>query len=208
MSTILIFAGGDLPRADIADEIPSADLILAADSGFDIAVHLGFRVDVLIGDLDSIATFPIPDDVVIERYPADKEQTDLDLALELSLREDPERVVVVAGTGGRFDHEVSTIGLLCSARWSAIDELEWVSSRGRAHVVRRRRRIHGDLGATVSLIPVGGPVTGVTTSGLRWELAGAQLPAGSTRGVSNVMAAPVAEIEIEGGTLLVVLPAP
>jgi thiamine pyrophosphokinase len=206
MSTILIFAGGDLPEADLADELPSPDLILAADSGYDIAIHLGFRVDILVGDLDSIVTSPIPDHVVIERYPTDKDQTDLDLALELALREDPERVVVIGATGGRFDHEISTAGLLCSERWAAIDELEWVSSRGRVYVVRRRRIIHGDVGATVSLIPVGGAVTGINTSGLRWELAGGELPPGSTMGVSNVMRVPVADIQIESGCLLVVFP--
>ena len=206
MSTILIFAGGDLPGADLADELPSADLILAADSGYDAADHLGFKVDVLIGDLDSITTSPIPDHVVVERYPVDKDQTDLDLALELAMREDPERVVVIGGTGGRIDHEMSTLGLICSDRWSAVDELEWVSSRGRAYVVRRRRIIHGDIGATVSLVPVGGAVTGIRTSGLQWELAGEDLRSGSTMGVSNVMRAPVADIKIETGCLLVVFP--
>ena len=206
MSTILIFAGGDLPEADLADELPSADLILAADSGYDLAAHLGFRVDVLIGDLDSIVTSPIPDHVVVERYPVDKDQTDLELALELALREDPDRVVVIGGTGGRFDHEIATVGLICSDRWSGVDELEWVSSRGRAYVVRRRRIIHGDVGATVSLVPVGGAVAGISTSGLQWELAGAGLKHGSTRGVSNVMRAPVADIQVEAGCLLVVFP--
>jgi len=206
MSTILIFAGGDLPEADLADELPSADLILAADSGYDLAVHLGFSVDVLIGDLDSITTSPVPGHVVVERYPVDKDQTDLDLALELALREDPERVVVIGGTGGRFDHEISTVGLICSDRWSAIDDLEWVSTRGRAYVVRRRRIIHGDVGATVSLVPVGGAVAGIKTSGLQWELAGEDLPPGSTMGVSNVMRGPVTDIQVEAGCLLVVFP--
>lgn len=206
MSTILIFAGGDPADADLADELPSPDLILAADSGYDLAVHLGFRVDVLVGDLDSIVTSPIPDHVVVERYPTDKDQTDLDLALELALRENPERVVVIGGTGGRVDHEISTAGLICSERWAGIDELEWVSSRGRVYVVRRRRIIHGDIGATVSLIPVGGAASGIKTSGLQWDLDGGDLPAGSTMGVSNVMRAPVADIQLETGCLLVVFP--
>lgn len=206
MDTILIFAGGDLPEDGIADELPSADLVVAADSGYDAAVHLGFRVDVLVGDLDSIVAAPIPGHVIIERHPEDKDQTDLDLALELAMREDPSRVVVIGGTGGRFDHETSTIGLLCSGRWSLVDDLDWVSSRGRAYVVHRRRVLHGDVGATVSLIPVGGTVSGVTTSGLRWDLDGDTLDAGTTRGVSNVLRAPVADIRIDSGCLLVVFP--
>ena len=206
MDTMLIFAGGDLPHPDLADELPSADLVVAADSGYDLALHLGYRVDVLVGDMDSISAVPIPDQVRIEHHPIDKDQTDLDLALDLALREDPARVVVVGGTGGRFDHEVSTSGLLCSDRWVAIDEIDWVSPRGWAHVVRRRRILHGDVGATVSLIPIGGPAIGVATSGLQWELNGEDLDPGSTRGVSNVMKAPFAEVRLESGCLLVVFP--
>jgi thiamine pyrophosphokinase len=206
MDTVLIFAGGDVPEPGLADELPVADLVLAADSGYDVAVHLGVRVDVLVGDLDSVTTSPIPDDVVIERYPVDKDQTDLDLALELAMREDPARVVVIGGTGGRFDHEISAIGLIGSDRWAGIDELDWISPRGRAYVVRRRRILHGDVGATVSLVPVGGPVTGLTTVGLQWELDGDDLQPWTTRGVSNVMRGPVADIRIDSGCLLVVFP--
>jgi thiamine pyrophosphokinase len=56
----------------------------------------------------------------------------------------------------------------------------------------------------VSLIPIGGVATGVTTGGLKWELSGDDLEPGSTRGLSNVMRAPVADIKLESGCLLVV----
>jgi thiamine pyrophosphokinase len=112
--------------------------------------------------------------------------------------------MVIGAGGGRFDHELATAGLLCSERWAGIEEIDWVSSRGRAHVVRRRRILHGDIGALISLVPVGGAVTGITTRGLQWELGGEGLEAGSTRGVSNVMRAPVADIRVESGCLLVV----
>jgi thiamine pyrophosphokinase len=205
MDTILVFAGGDHPDVDLSQEIPSADLVMAADSGYDAAVSLGYAVDVLVGDLDSIGAEHLPGHVVIERHPRDKDQTDLDLALELAMRDEPHRVVVVGGSGGRLDHELATASLICDERWSDV-EMDWVSSRGRAHVIRRHRTVHGDVGATVSLLAVGGPVTGLTTRGLRWELNGARFEPGSTWGVSNVMQAPVADIRIGSGCLLVVFP--
>jgi thiamine pyrophosphokinase len=206
MDTILIFAGGDPPDPDLAQEVPTADLVMAADSGYDAAISLGYAVDVLVGDLDSIATDPIPGHVVIERHPRDKDQTDLDLALELALRDEPSRVVVVGGTGGRLDHELATASLICDERWSEV-ELDWVSSRGRAHVIRRRRIVQGDVGSIVTLLPLGGPVTGLTTRGLRWELAEATFEPGTTWGVSNEMQTPIADIKVRSGCLLVVFPA-
>jgi thiamine pyrophosphokinase len=206
MDTILIFAGGDPPEPDLAQEIPAADLVMAADSGYDAAISLGYAVDVLVGDLDSIVTRTVPGHVVVERHPADKDQTDLDLALELAMRDEPSRVVVVGGTGGRLDHELATASLICDERWSEI-EVDWVSSRARAHVIRRRRIVHGDVGSIVTLLAVGGPVSGLTTRGLKWELANATFEPGSTWGVSTLMQTPIADIKVGSGCLLVVFPA-
>ena len=206
METILIFSGGARPGYGLVDDLPTPDLIVAADSGYDVAVELGFRVDVVVGDMDSLATDPLPDHVIVEKHSVDKNQTDLDLALELAIREDPVRVVIVGGTGGRHDHELATFQMLCSDRWAAIDELDWFSDRSRTHVIHHRRILHGDVGTTLSLIPLGSDATGVTTKGLRWELLDEALKVGSTRGVSNVMRSPIADIRVETGCLLVVIP--
>jgi thiamine pyrophosphokinase len=207
MDTVLIFAGSESPQFEMSEELPKPDLVVAADSGYDYAVRLGFRVDVLIGDMDSISEIEVPGHVIVERHPTDKDASDLDLALDLVVRDAPERVVIVGGAGGRLDHELSTAGLLCSDRWRRIDEVDWVSTRGWAYVVRRRRIIHGDVGSTLSLIPMGGDVSDVHTSGLRWDLAGHTLVYGGTTGLSNVMRAPVADVRIGEGCLLAVIAA-
>lgn len=207
METVLIFTGGDSPSEALADELPTPELVIAADSGYDLAVRTGFAVDVLVGDMDSIATDVIPGHVIVERHPIDKDATDLELALARVAIEHPQRVVIVGGAGGRVDHELATAQLLCSDRWEAIEEIEWVTGRGWAYVVKGRRIIHGDVGQIVSLIPMGGPAIGVSTRGLRWDLADATIQAGSTWGVSNEFAGPVADIRIDSGCLLAVIPA-
>ena len=183
-----------------------SDLTIAADSGYDRAVELGFKVDVLIGDLDSIESELMPNHLIVERYPVDKNATDLELAISRVLVEQPQRLVVVGGAGGRIDHELGTAQLLCSKQWSSIDEIDWMTGRGWSHVVHRRRSIHGDVGSTISLIPFGGDADGVSTRGLKWELEDATLSHGSTRGLSNMFSSPVAEITVADGTLLAVVP--
>lgn len=206
METVLIFAGGDSPGSALADELPEPDLVIAADSGYDVAVAAGFAVDVLVGDMDSIATEIIPGHVIVERHDADKDATDLELALARVIEEKPQRIVVVAGSGGRFDHELATAALLCSDRWDQVEELDWVTDRGWGHVVRGRRIVHGDVGRLISLIPMGGAAVGVTTRGLRWNLEAATLHPGTTWGVSNEFTGPVADIRVGFGCLLAVVP--
>lgn len=206
MDTVLIFAGGDSPADSLVEEIPSADLIVAADGGYDLAIGQGYAVDVLIGDLDSIETDAIPSNVIVERHPADKDATDLELALDRVVVERPQRVVVIGGAGGRVDHELAAAALLCSGKWREIDEIDWITDRGWGYVIRDRRIIHGDVGATLSLIPMGGDATGVRTRGLRWDLTNETLHYGTTRGVSNVFAGPVADIRLSLGCLLAMIP--
>lgn len=206
METVLIFAGGDSPTPSLAEELPEPELIIAADSGYDAAVEAGYAVDVLIGDMDSIETEVIPNHVIVERYPTDKDATDLELALARVVDQRPQRIVVVGGAGGRFDHELATAMLLCSDRWDGVDELDWVTDRGWSHVIKGRRIIHGDVGAIISLIPIGGPASGIDTKGLRWDLHSASIPPGSTWGVSNEFTGPVADIRVGSGCLLAVIP--
>ena len=206
MDTVLIFAGGDSPPDSLAGELPEADLIVAADSGYDVAVAAGFAVDVLVGDMDSIATEVIPGHVIVERHSPDKDSTDLELALEKVITDRPGRIVVVGGAGGRFDHELATAGLLCSERWKSVEEIDWVTGRGWSHVIWGRRIVHGDVGDLISLVPVGGPAVGVHTKGLRWDLTDATMPPGTTWGVSNEFSGPVADIRLTEGCLLAVIP--
>ena len=204
METALIFAGGD--RADPVEPLPRADMVVAADGGYDHATALGFRVDLLVGDMDSIASESLPDHVVVERHPVDKDATDLELALESVLRHRPARVVVVGGGGGRLDHEIAVAETLCAARWAEIDRIDWITGRGTAFVVRESRSVPGGAGRLLSLIPVGGSAEGVETRGLKWELRGETLPHGATRGLSNVMLGPTADVSVRSGCLLVVAP--
>lgn len=207
MSTILIFATSQANSDSVAGDLPHPDLVVAADGGYDYALRMGFEVDVLIGDFDSITATDLPEHLLIERHRPDKDASDLELAFESVIREEPQRVVVVGGDGGRIDHELTTSGLLGSDRWRGIDEIDWISARGRVHVVRSHRLVHGDIGATVTLLPVGGPANDVTTTGLKWNLNRENLVAGSSRGLSNEMTSPVADIKVGEGCLLAVFPA-
>ncbi len=62
----------------------------------------------------------------------------------------------------------------------------------------------GRPGGIVSLLPLGTGVEGATTHGLAYPLADEPLPAGTTRGLSNVIEAEGASVELRSGALLVI----
>ena len=139
------------------------------------------------------------------RHPADKDATDLELALDEALSSQATRIVVAGGAGGRLDFVVANALALAHPRLAAV-EVDAVFGVARLHVVRGDRALEGTPGEVLSLLAVGGPAVGVRTNGLRWSLDGQDLPAASGWGVSNEFAVADASVSIEAGVVLVVRP--
>jgi thiamine pyrophosphokinase len=207
----VVIGGGGPPtiaRPDLGD-LGDDPLVVAADSGLAGARALGLDVDLVVGDMDSVDASVLAEaeatGVAVERHPAAKDATDLDLALDAALARGAERLVVVTGTGDRFDHSLAVALSLAADRLAAATIEAWI---GPAHVwvVRDHLAITGPPRMLVSLLPAHGPARGVTTAGLRYPLHGEDLDPGTTRGISNELAGPAASIRLEGGVLLVVAP--
>lgn len=205
--TVVVVAGGDPISVDVIGDLPEGTFVVAADSGLDHAIAIGLDVDLIIGDLDSVAASSLATSrgIPIEQYPTHKDQTDLELALNAALRLEADRVIVIGGHGGRVDHFLANAGAIASPLLSACD-VEWLCGDSHIFVVRQSTQLHGTPGETVSLIPIGGPASGVVTSGLQWELQNETLEAFSARGVSNAFSRTFAQVTIDSGTLLAILP--
>jgi thiamine pyrophosphokinase len=193
--------------------LPPGAFVIAADSGADRAAALGLRVDLLIGDLDS-ATASAPGLIrasggEVRTYPAEKNATDLELALDAAVALGPARVIVLGGDGGRADHWLGAVLLLASPAYGGVPiEARWESAT--VTVVRPScaARLAGVTGDVVTLLPVHGVAVGVRTEGLRYPLRGEDLPPGTTRGVSNEFNGGPATVSLSGGVLLAVVPTP
>ena len=202
---VVVFAGGDPPPTSVLAGLPVGAYVIAADSGFDHARRLGVRVDLVVGDMDSISAAGLADAAEMERHPTDKGATDLAIALEAALARGFSRVVVVGGAGGRIDHFLANAALLAAPAYATL-RLRWLPGSAVINVVRDRVELVGSPGDLVSLLPYGGPAGGVTTTGLRWPLTDAVLSPGTSLGVSNEFTATQATVEMSTGVLLSVQP--
>lgn len=207
--TVLLFTGGDPVDPSVALRLPADAYVIAADSGLTQAVALGRHVDLAVGDFDSVDLVALraaaDAGTTIERHPAAKDETDLELGLAAAVARGAERVVVVGGHGGRVDHFIAGALLLASPRFASVRITAHVGSAV-LNVVRDEVVLAGEVGSLVSLLSVGGDADGVWTDGLEYKLCGETLHAGSTRGVSNVMVASAATVTVERGVLLAVQP--
>jgi thiamine pyrophosphokinase len=207
--TVIVFTGGDPMAAGDLAGLPDDAFVIAADSGLHHALAFERRVDLAVGDFDSVDPGALAAaeqaGVVVERHPSAKDRTDLELALDRALSKNPSRVVVVGGHGGRLDHLVANLMVLASGSYGSAT-VEARVGPGRAYVVRRSVELIGEPGDLVTLLAVHGPAEGVVTEGLLYPLRNETLAAGSTRGVSNELAAPTAHVRVAAGVLLVIQP--
>ena len=205
---VVVVAGGK-PDPGTVHAIPSGTPVVVADSGLERARDMGLDVTIAVGDFDSASVEAVHAAAAagtrIERHPAEKDATDLELALDAALELGPRRIVVLAVIGDRLDHLLSTFLLLAAPRYAEV-ELDAQIGRAQVHVVRDQRILSGHSGELLSLFALLGPARGIRTEGLAYPLAGATLEPGSTRGVSNVFVTESALIAVEDGVLVAVRP--
>ena len=204
---VVVVASGDGPDLTL----PPAASVVAADGGLLRARALGLDVDVVVGDLDSATPEALAaaeaEGARIVRHPQAKDATDLELALDAAIALGPSRILVIGSACGRLDHLLGSILLLGDARYASAT-VDACLDDNRLWVIRGERTLEGTPGEIVSLLPVHGPAEGVTTSGLEYPLRDESLPAGTSRGVSNVFAAVEAHVSVERGCLIAVRPGP
>jgi thiamine pyrophosphokinase len=205
MPRIIIFANGELPEKEKARALIHADdAIVCADGGTRYALALGLKPSLIIGDLDSVTEVELTNaEAQIIRYPRDKNETDLELALDHTLAQNPTSVLVIAALGNRLDQTIANLGLLSHSRFSALD-CRFDDGVEEVFFCRNHSTVQGGRGDRVSLIPWNGAVGGIRTFGLRWPLDNETLYPDKARGISNEMTDDTADIHIEAGLLLVV----
>lgn len=208
MPRLIIFANGPIPDLESARLVlrPN-DVIYVADGGSRHALALGLFPSVVIGDLDSLA----PADrrkldagsAEMRQFPSDKDMTDLELAIQHGVQAGYREILILGGLGGRTDQSLGNLSLLTSQEFGAL-VIRLDDGVEEAFFIREHAELHGRPGETVSLIPWGGMVTGITTAGLRWRLRSETLFPDRSRGISNEMKDKTASIRIKSGLLLII----
>lgn len=208
MERILIFANGELPDLNQARRLLQADdYIICADGGTRHALALAVQPDLIVGDMDSADNRHLLElkrgGASVEYHPRDKNETDLELAINRAIDLAPQEIIIVAALGGRLDQTLANITLLADSQLARFrvrldDGVEEI------FLCRDRVRVRGRSGDLVSLIPWQGAVSEVLTENLKWPLQRETLSPDKTRGISNEMLGETASISIGSGMLLIV----
>lgn len=209
MRCAVIFVNGEyVPPPDCERLITSETYLIAVDGGTRHALRMGVIPHIIIGDLDSLTTEYLAHaraaKIPVLQFSPQKDETDLELALQHARERGLTDIVVLCASGGRLDHSLANICLLTHPAFADL-HIRLIAGNQTIFLIRDTAAIIGRPGDIVSVLPIGGDALGVSNEGLEWPLHDETLPVGSPRGISNVFSGERAVIRVRQGMLLCVV---
>ncbi|MGL4737335.1 MAG: thiamine diphosphokinase [Cellulosilyticaceae bacterium] len=204
---VLILTNGEYGDYHFCKGPFTYDYVICADNGMKHARQLGIQPNLILGDFDScdqedLAYFEAKQ-VMIQRVPAMKDETDTELAIDTALLMGATEIDVFGGVGSRIDHSLGNIHLLKKTLAKGV-KMWLYSSHNQITLIDHEIILQGAVGQTISLLPLTLEVSGVTTQGLLYEVEDTTFVLGRPIGVSNEMTASEASISVSEGLLLVI----
>lgn len=207
---IFIIAGGEIGdleslRSMIGQNSPVA--IICADGGARYAHALGLTPTMIVGDMDSLPPAILADfrqrGCQIRSFSPKKDESDMELAFSEAAALRPAAVWVFGALGFRLDHTLANLSLLLKGEECGIPVVlldEWCET----FLVRGTCTITGEIGQTVSLLPLYGEANGISLTGFEYPLTKGTMTLENPFGISNRLMAEQATITVESGRLIVI----
>ncbi|MDB5055178.1 MAG: thiamine diphosphokinase [Bacilli bacterium] len=205
---IMIYTGGTLGAWALQD-IRSDDVIVGADRGAFFLVQQGLKIDLALGDFDSVNETELQQikqnsKTLLSCDPLLKDLTDTEMAFDWALNQHPKEIVIFGALGTRFDHSLANVHLLRKALKHEI-ACTIVDAHNRIHLIDCYVKLEKTKQYNnVSLLPLSLEVTGIRLVGFAYPLYNATLSIGQSLGISNYIIESFGQVHIQNGLLLVI----
>jgi thiamine pyrophosphokinase len=199
MNTMVLCNGLAPPQSLFERTLHWADFFIAADGGANTARLMGHLPDVVIGDMDTYQPQnEEPYDII---HDPDQYSNDLEKALKLAVKKGATHLKVLGATGLRLDHTLKNLSVLQQFD-EQFEQITFLDAQGTTQLLPRQFSTEIAIGTSVSLFPLSGKVTGITTDGLQYPLKDECLENGVRDGTSNAVVKNPVTINHKKGDLL------
>lgn len=213
MSSVYIFGGGSIDQSFVRTYMAAHGAgdfqIIAADAGLNALYDMGIKPDVILGDFDSVeqdrlSFYTADENIRFERFPAHKDYTDMELAVEAALELQAEEILIFGGTGSRLDHVIGNIFSLQKPMEQGVAAM-LVDSHNVIRLLSAGTYTFEAaelFGKYVSFLPYTEHVTGISLDGFAYPLHDYDMVQGTTLGISNELTADSAHVRFREGILI------
>lgn len=204
---LVIVAGGDLSTRFLP-HIRKADLVIAADYGAWWLLNQGITPDYAIGDFDSVNKHQftkikqkITQTIV---HPAEKDDTDISLALDLALQQNPDSVTIFGATGDRLDHFWAVCQKLSQEKFNQGEWKILTDNQEIFFLVKGKKKVIPNSYQYISLFSFS-PQSKINLVGFKYGGDELKLINNYPLGISNCLTAIQGKIKVVSGLVLVIL---
>lgn len=177
------------------------DYVIAADGGYRYLENAHIRTDLLVGDFDSLDY--VPDNIKIYRFPAEKDDTDMGLALKKGEEKGYRRFRIYAGSGSRPDHFYANLQLLARFAMKGYEVSLHAPEFNVYALYNGRISLKREKGTVFSVFAVTDTVNKVTIENAKYETINQSLKNTFPLGVSNEFTENETFILAKGGAVIV-----
>ena len=166
-NSVTIVANGAFPKSGIPKDIlDKSKTIIACDGAANTLDENNYRIDAIIGDLDSIRS-DIKDkyDDIIYQYP-DQSENDLRKAIEFLISNNVKEASIIGATGKREDHTIGNIFSL--SKFCSKINLKIFTETGCFICINKDTEFKSFKGQQVSLFTLNDR-TKISTKGLKYN---------------------------------------
>lgn len=200
----LIIANGEACSRELLDQLLEWNpVVMVLDGALPRVLDLGIKIDIVLGDFDREHH---PENSLAHQFPVeiihtpDQDKTDLQKGIELFISRNHKAINILWATGKRADHTLNNIN--CMAYYKDQVNLVMYDDYSKIFCLPPHFDKWYTKGATISLMPLG-LVTGISTTGLKYNLHYESLETGIRSSSSNEAAEEgTVEINYQSGTLL------
>ena len=199
-----IYTGGNIYPENITEKAKAGDIKIAADGGYKNALRLGVKVDILLGDFDSIGEYKTDEDVEILKVPAEKDFTDTQMAVETAIARGADEIVIIGGLSGRLDHTMSNVSILEDLSTRRVHALI-TDGNNRIRFINSTSTLIAKSGYKyVSILLASEKAKGVSVEGCKYPLKNAKLERNVQYAISNEIDGNCALISVRNGAIYIV----
>lgn len=196
-SVIIVGAGAVICPLETVRSFPA---VIAADGGYSHIRGI-MKPMAIIGDFDSLSLKTAPKNIPTIRFPKEKDETDIELALKYAIESSFDSVYLTGVAGERHDHFFAALSLL-----EKYHETEIHILTGAEDIFLMREGMEYTFedmkGSSVSFFSVTGKCTGIHSSGFEYEYKDSSLKRKNPIGISNSITDKKAKIKFEKGKVL------
>ena len=208
MKTALIVGNGDETAKRIIENI-KYDYLICADGGLEKVSNYGIIPDIIIGDFDSVASNVLKqyeNRIPIEKFPSEKDFTDMELAVELAVSKGYKNIILTGASGSRLDHTLGNI-LLMEKYFKDGVNISIIDNNNEMKIISDNSELFIEYkeGYFISIIPITEFIQGLCLEGFKYNLDNVDVERGSTLCISNQIKDNKGKITLQKGRAIVII---